>query len=74
MIESTTNADNLFDLADIVTFVLAFAVVAVVLLASPRERRLVMGPTDVVGLVPHTPDEQERALAMTWPADGRMRG
>jgi hypothetical protein len=72
MIESTTNADNLFDLADIVTFVVAFAVVAVVLLVSPRERRLVLGPPDLAGLEPDTAEEREQALAMTWPGGGRM--
>lgn len=73
MIESTTNADNLFDIADVVTFVVAFAVVAIVLLASARERRLVLGPADLPGLVPRTPAEQARAEATTWPPGGRMR-
>jgi hypothetical protein len=72
MIESTTNADNLFDVADIVTFVLAFAVVALVLFASPRERRLALGPDDVGGLAPVTPDERERADMMRWPTTDRM--
>lgn len=76
MIESTTNADNLFDISDIVTFVVAFAVVAIVLLASPRERRLVLGPAHEGGLEPVTEEERERAAAMRWPAarrdDGRI--
>jgi alpha-1,6-mannosyltransferase len=72
MIESTTNADNLFDIADIVTFVVAFAVVAVVLLASPRERRLVLGPADHDGLQPGSDEERARAAAMRWPVAGRM--
>ena len=72
MIESTTNADNLFDLADIVTFVLAFGVVAIVLLASPRERRLVLGPPHEGGLEPDSDDERARAQQMRWPADGRI--
>jgi alpha-1,6-mannosyltransferase len=67
MIESTTNADNLFDVADIVTYVVAFAVVAIVLFASSRERRLVLGPADGHDLAPHTPQEQERSRMMTWP-------
>ena len=61
MIESSTNADNLFDAADIVTYVVAFAVVAVVLLASQRERRLVLGPPDIAALEPLTEAERERA-------------
>lgn len=74
MIESTTNADNLFDLADIVTFIVAFVVVAVVLLVSPTERRLVLGQADLAGLEPDTDVQRERASAMTWPGGGRMRG
>lgn len=73
MIESTTNADNLFDLSDIVTFVVAFAVVAVVLLASPRERRLVLGPPDAADLLPTTDEERARADAMRWPVGGSIR-
>lgn len=68
MIESSTNADNLFDAADVVTYVVAFAVVAIVLLASPRERRLVMGTPDDTGLRPVTEEERARNEAMTWPA------
>ena len=67
MIESSTNADNLFDVADIVTYVVAFAVVAVVLMASPRERRLVLGAADDDGLRPVAEDDRARAEAMTWP-------
>ena len=72
MIESTTNADNLFDVADVVTYLVAFAVVAVVLLASPRERRLVLGPAGGPGLEPDDPGAQERAARMTWPDGGRI--
>jgi hypothetical protein len=68
MIESSTNADNLFDAADVVTYVVAFAVVAIVLLASPRERRLVLGAPGDTGLGPVTEEEQARMEAMTWPA------
>ena len=83
MIESSTNADNLFDVADIVTYVVAFAVVAVVLMASPRERRLVLGAPDDEGLRPVGDADRTRAEAMTWPVhagaasvlpDGRMPG
>lgn len=73
MIESTTNADNLFDIADIVTYGVAFAVVALVLLASPHERRLVLGPARGSGLMPRDEDARARAEMMAWPVDGRMR-
>jgi hypothetical protein len=72
MIESTTNADNLFDWADILTYVVALAVVAVVLLTSERERRLVLGPTDIAALEPVTEAEREQAARLTWPRDGRI--
>jgi alpha-1,6-mannosyltransferase len=83
MIESSTNADNLFDVADVVTYVVALAVVAIILLASPRERRLVLGPDDLDGLLPTSDEERSSARAMTWPvraaatsgsgpADGRI--
>lgn len=71
MIESSTNADNLADIADVITYVMAFAVVAVILLASPHERRLVLGPAPG-GLQPADGEQQERAEAMTWPPAGRM--
>jgi alpha-1,6-mannosyltransferase len=73
MIESTTNADNLFDAADIVTYAVAFAVVGVVLMASPRERRLVLGPPDIAALAPVTEVEREQAALLTWPTGGRIR-
>jgi hypothetical protein len=72
MIESSTNADNLFDAADIVTYVAAFAVVAVVLLASPRERRLVLGPPDMTALEPVTEAQRGQAAHLTWPHGGRI--
>ncbi len=67
MIESSTNADNLTDIADSITFLVAIAIVLLILLASPRERRLAMGSTDDVGLTPHTEDEIALADAMKWP-------
>jgi hypothetical protein len=72
MIESSTNADNLFDAADIVTYVAAFAVVAVVLLASPRERRLVLGPPGMTALEPVTEAQRGQAAHLTWPHGGRI--
>jgi hypothetical protein len=73
MIESSTNADNLFDAADVVTYAVAFAVVGLVLLASPRERRLVLGPPDIAALEPVTVAELEQAALLTWPSGGRIR-
>ena len=74
MIESSTNADNLTDIADSITFLAAIAVVLLILLASPRERRLAMGSTDDIGLLPHSVDEQERAEAMRWPSRRTIPG
>lgn len=43
MIESSTAADNVWDITDVITFILALASVAIISLASPRERELVLG-------------------------------
>ncbi|MDO8731781.1 MAG: polyprenol phosphomannose-dependent alpha 1,6 mannosyltransferase MptB [Actinomycetota bacterium] len=43
MIESSTAADNVWDVTDVITFLLALATVAIISLASPRERALVLG-------------------------------
>ena len=72
MIESSTNADNLTDISDSITFLVAVVIVALILLTSPRERLLALGPTGVDGLLPMTPDEEERAAAMRWPARERV--
>ncbi len=63
---------NRIDIADVITYVVAFAVVIVVLLASSVERRLVLGPDDSGGMTPTTDEDRERAAAMTWPRDGRI--
>ena len=73
MIESSTNADNLTDIADSITFLVAIAVVLLILLASPRERRLAMGSTGDVGLTPLTASDRDRAAAMRWPTSDRIR-
>jgi alpha-1,6-mannosyltransferase len=65
MIETSTNADNITDIADVVVYVLAFAVIALVLLASSRERALILGDD---GLVPSTEAERRHRADMTWPA------
>ena len=65
MIETSTNADNITDIADVIVYVLAIGVVGLVLLASPRERALVLGDG---GLSPVTDDERRHRAEMTWPA------
>jgi hypothetical protein len=72
MIESSANADNLTDIADTLTFLVAFVVVGVILAASPRERRLVLGSPDAIGLEPVTDEQREHAEAMRWPSSGRI--
>ena len=42
MVESSATSDNFLDVTDGITFLLAVAITAVILLASPRERRLVL--------------------------------
>jgi len=72
MIESSANADNLTDIADSITFVVAIVVVLIVIAASPRERGLVLGTGDAIGLEPRTDAERERAAEMRWPASARI--
>lgn len=72
MIESSANADNLTDITDTLTLVVAFAIVVVILLASPRERHLVLGPPAECGLAAESEDERERADRMRWPQGGRI--
>lgn len=43
MVESSTTSDNFLDITDGITFIIAVAIVALVALASPRERRLLLG-------------------------------
>jgi len=43
MVESSATSDNFLDVTDGITFLLAVVITAVILLASPRERRLVLG-------------------------------
>ncbi len=68
MIESSTNADNLTDIADVITFLASIAIVLLILLASSRERRLALGTSDDISLVPLTAEEQQRAESMRWPS------
>jgi hypothetical protein len=52
-----TEAD-LTDIADSLTFLVSIVVVVLILLASPGERRLVLGPSDTAGLTPLTDEER----------------
>ena len=72
MIESSTNADNVSGFLDVVTLVVAVAVVAVVTLASPRERRLLLGDPEHEALEPITPEQHARHASMTWPRAGMI--
>ena len=45
MVESSTTSDNFLDITDGITFAVAVAIVALVALVSPRERKLLLGGT-----------------------------
>lgn len=64
MAESSATADSLLQVTDFVVMALAGALVITILLASPRERRLVLGDPLDSDLMPHTPEQRERASAM----------
>ena len=72
MIESSANADNLTDIADTLTFLVAIVIVIVIVAASPRERKLVLGSAESLGLEPGSESEKARAEQMTWPTFGRI--
>lgn len=72
MIESSANADNLTDIADTLTFLVAIVIVVVIVAASPRERALVLGSGQSIGLEPDSDDAKQRAEQMTWPEFGRI--
>jgi hypothetical protein len=61
MAESSSTSDNLFEFSDGLAIVAAFVVVGLVLLVSPRERRLVLGAPLSHGLLPTSPEERARA-------------
>lgn len=63
MAESSATSDTVLELTDLVAILVAIAVVGVILLASPRERRLVLKDPGAHGLIPQTPDAQRRADA-----------
>ena len=43
MVEASTTSDNFLDITDGITFLVALAIVVIVVFASPRERRLILG-------------------------------
>lgn len=43
MVEASTTSDNFLDITDGITFLVAVAIVAIVVFASPRERALILG-------------------------------
>lgn len=61
--EPTATSDTHLDLIDSLGFFLAIAAVALVVLASPRERALSLGSQFAHGLAPQSSDDQERAAA-----------
>jgi hypothetical protein len=71
MSESSSTSDNLFEFSDGLAIVAAFVVVGLVLLVSPRERRLVLGGPLATGLHPLDSGAQERADASIF--RGRTR-
>lgn len=63
MAESSATSDTLLELTDLVAIAVALGIVALILLASPRERRLVLRDAGSHGLRPETPQDYERAQA-----------
>ncbi len=61
MAESSATSDNLFEFSDGLAILAAFVIVGLVLLVSPRERRLVFGSPLSHGLAPQDPPAQARA-------------
>lgn len=59
--EPTATSDAHLDLVDSLGFMMAIATVALVVLASPRERSLAIGSQFAHGLAPRTDDERARA-------------
>ncbi len=52
MVESSTNSDNFLDITDGITFLVAVGIVALVALASPQERALLLGSSPSVAPEP----------------------
>jgi hypothetical protein len=64
MAESSATSDTLFELTDLVAIGFALGIVALILLASPRERQLVLKDAGSHGLHPETPQEVEQARSV----------
>ncbi|MFM8239699.1 MAG: polyprenol phosphomannose-dependent alpha 1,6 mannosyltransferase MptB [Actinomycetota bacterium] len=76
MAESSATSDNLFEFSDGLAILAAFAVVGLVLLVSPRERRLVLGGPLSHGLLPTDAPAEARAKQSVFrgrigPQEGR---
>jgi len=63
MAESSATSDTLLELTDLVAIAFALAIVALILLASPRERKLVLKDPGSHGLHPETRAEERTAEA-----------
>ena len=61
MVDGSATSDGLFDLSSGLAVVFAFVLVIGVLVASPRERRLVFAKNGTAGLLPDTPERREAA-------------
>ena len=72
MVETGATADSALDITDALNLVLAAAVVALVIFASPRERRLILASDPDMALLPHTPAEHEASSSSTWGSTGRL--
>jgi len=59
--ESSSTSDTLFQLSNLVAIIVAVGVVGLILLASPRERQLVLKDPGSHGLHPETPRAQQEA-------------
>jgi alpha-1,6-mannosyltransferase len=68
MAESLATADNLFEITDGLGIVAAFAIVSIVLIASGRERRLLLGTDSAPPLLPLDASSKARAQELfPWP-------
>jgi hypothetical protein len=61
MVESSSTADTLVNLSSGLAILTSIGVVALILIASPRERSLVLGQGGPEGLTPETPEERMRS-------------
>ena len=64
MAESSATSDTLLELTDLVAIAVAIGIVAIILLASPRERKLVLKDPGSHGLQPESVSAEQRAQQM----------